>query len=738
MRRTYAAYVALGLGLWPLPLLNVLQVESAAVVSAVAFFVAGWSAVSHFRTEQSGVWRVLGQQEVALLIPLAMLTVSQLWASNCTYTQGVLFYVLFPCVTVVFAVGLAYAITGAGLSRPYLVLGAVGVLVALGGPVYDLGLHPQLYTYNHVFGGVLGPIYDEQLAVRWGLFAFRGLTLLWAGALLLLGRRFRGQGRWWGLPVCVGVIGLVYWFAAPLGINTPAAHLQEELGGHLRTTHFDLYYDPSALDRRAAEALARQHEEDYDYLRRRLDIAPGQGPERIQSYLYPNPDVKARLTGARTTSVTPVWLDQPQVHLLVDRADQSLGHELAHVFSRAYGLPLLRASWAPGLVEGWAVALEPPDPYPSAHDLVSVATTTDTVGGLSTTAHAIADRLTPWGFWTGRSAVSYAAMGSFVGHLLDTYGPAPLKRVYARGNFASVYGRSLDSLAAGWARSLRERPYVSRAAHDLVARQFTRPSLFEKDCPHYVPPHRRHLQAAQRAQRRGDSVAVDKHLRQALDAAPQYAAAHAALARRRLARGAASSVRTQLDTLGVTPQSVSLRLLLGDAFALTGEPKRARRQYRAARAQTPRYAHDTRTRLLLRLPVARRPEVVEVLVGGASPQDQAQHLAGLAADAPAIGAWRALRLQDAHRYASADSLWRRVPTTLAPDWPRAWQTAWDIQRQDWHSAAAYRAGGEEALRRARQLARSASRRAAAHGARGWAATLTARAGQAKRALDARP
>ncbi|HKL87872.1 MAG TPA: hypothetical protein VJ884_02630, partial [Salinibacter sp.] len=94
MRRVYAAYVALGLGLWPLPLLNVLQVESAAVISFVAFFVAGWSAVSQFRMEGSGFLRVLGRQEAALLIPLVMLTVSQFWASNCTYAQGLLFYVL--------------------------------------------------------------------------------------------------------------------------------------------------------------------------------------------------------------------------------------------------------------------------------------------------------------------------------------------------------------------------------------------------------------------------------------------------------------------------------------------------------------------------------------------------------------------------------------------------------------------------------------------------------------------
>jgi hypothetical protein len=675
-----------------------------------------------------------------------MLLVSPLWAPNCTVGQGLLFFLLFPGVTVVFAVALAYALTGTDALPPVLTLAGLGVLVALAGPLYDLGGHPQLYTYNHVFGGVLGPIYDEQLAVRPGLFAFRGLTLLWAGAAALLGGRLRGLGPRWGLPVLALLIGGVYWFAAPLGINTPAGYLQAQLGGHLRTEHFDLYYDPDQLDRRAAAALAADHEAHYAHLRDRLALGPGEGPERIQSYLYPNRDVKARLTGARSTSVTPVWLDRPQVHLLVDRVDPSLGHELAHVFSRPYGLPVLRASWAPGLVEGWAVALEPPDPYPSAHNLVSVATTADSVGALSATADAIADRLTPWGFWTGRSAVSYAAMGSFVQYLLDAYGPDPLKRVYARGNFEAVYGRPLSALAEAWAGTLRNRAVVARAAHDVVVRRFTQPSLFETDCPHYVPPHRRHLQAARRAQRRGDSTAVDRHLHKALSAAPRYEAAHAARARRRLAQGKARAVRAQLDTLDVTSRSIRLQLLLGDAHALTGAPASARRHYAEARALTPHYAHDTRTRLLLRRAVADRPAVVGALTDGTAPRRQARALGALpAADTPPVRAWRALRLQEAHRYARADSLWQGGASPPVPGWPRAWRQAWTIQRKAWHSAAAYRAAqaAEPASRsgplsRSVQHSRTAARMAAARGAADWAGVLEARADRASRLQSAGP
>jgi len=720
MARVCLAYGLLGLALWPVPLLNVLQVESAAVVAFVAFFVAGWAATRRFREGGTSVLWVLGRQEAALLVPLGMLLFAQLWAPNCTLGQGLLFFALFPGVTVVFAVALASFLTGTGMPRPFLALAGLGVFVSLAGPLYDLGLHPQFYTYNHVFGGVLGPIYDEQLAIRWGLFSFRGLTLLWAGAALAAGRLLRGHSGRIGLVVCgVGIAG-AYLFAAPLGLNTTASYLQRQLEGHVRTAHFDLYYDPEQMNRATVTALAEDHEAYYRRLERHLDVEPGAGPDRIQSYLYPHPDAKARLTGARYTSVSPVWLDAPQVHLLVDRAGASLAHELAHVFSRPYGLPILNASWAPGLVEGWAVALEPPEPGPSPHDLVQAAATSGSGASLSLRAEALADRLTPWGFWTGRGAVSYATMGSFVQFLLAEYGPDRLKRVYARGNFEAVYDHSLSTLARKWAAFLEARPLTHRSTHALVARRFAQPSLFETACPHYVPPHRRHLQEARRAHRRGDTTAQGRHLRRAVTAAPQSAAAHAALARHRLAEGRARVVRRQLDSLAARRRTPTIQRLQGDARALRGDSAAARSAYRAAIDEVPRSLPSIRGRLMLRHAVADRPEVVRVLASGDSAARQARALRSTASPpASPVRTWRALRLQDAHRYDAAARVWADARFGPPARWPRAWHASYAIQRDAWAGEAAVRAGWATAG----ALLREATRRAEHHGATEWAQSL---------------
>ena len=633
-------YIGVSLLLWPWPVFGLLHAESAAVVAAVAFFGAGLSSLKLFREGARFRW-VLSRHEAALAVPWALLTLSLLWRPNCGYLQGLLFFVLFPVISVVLAVALAFALSAMPWRRKKMVFCLIGGAILLLAPLYDLGLHPQFYVYNHVFGGVLGPIYDEELALRPGLFWFRGLTLLWAALAYFVGRRKGGKGereresgsreegkrsrgvgkkkgreeqksrrveergrsdepaprpRLFKLlkfpahpprpflhsffpPFIIAIlIAVIYLFAAPLGINTTAGQIERVLGGHRQTPHFDIYYDPDALTPGAVDRLAEDHEYRYAWLAERLETDV-QG--RIQSYLYPDAETKARLTGARYTNVAPVWLRTPQTHVLWPTYSDVFGHELAHVFSREFGLPVLNASLSVGLVEGLAVALEPPDGRPSPKEQVAVALLGQI--GLETEkgdlATALAARLSPFGFWTSRGAVSYTTMGSFVGYLLEAYGPDPLKTVYARGRFEDVYGKPLVDLAREWEGELLGQPVTARSAEALVARRFTIPSLFEQPCPHHVPAYQRLYRAGQVALQAGDTTEAVQRFEASLDRQPAYGAALNAWAQVHLARAAPAAVVARLDTLSDALRSPALALRLGDAYALLGDPKPPRRRY---------------------------------------------------------------------------------------------------------------------------------------------------------------
>ena len=687
-RRVYIAYAIVAGCLWPLPLLNVLHVESSAVVAAAAFFVSGWTACGTFdrRTTLRQWLRITGHLLVPLVVPWGMLTVSMLWAPNCGYVQGLGLFLLFVPVSAVLGTAAAYALTATksadgsapGVRRRGWLM-AAGLVVMVAGPVFDYAFHPQFFSYNHVFGGILGPIYDEQLAIRPGLFWFRGMTVLWAVLLVALGLRRRGWGgrvATAALPVSALLLGVAYVFSTTLGFNVTEASLMRALPGTLQTEHFEIHYDPTAHSPEEVASWGGMQEVAYAELSRRLHADPAK-EERFLTFVYPSPREKARLTGARTTSVAPVWLGRAQSHLLVSRLEASFQHELAHLFSRPYGLPGLRASWSVGLVEGWAVALEPSDARPTPDDMVRVAR--GRLGLGEDLSAAVEARLSPFGFWTDRGAVSYTTMGSFVSYLLRAYGPERLKDVYALADFEDVYGRPLKTLTQEWARSLDRETNVHAEAGRSVTRQFSQLSLFETPCPHFVPRYRRLLQRGQEGLAAQDTSSAERAFRLALQAEPRSASAHVHLARIRLAADSAETVLQQLGNLAKEWHTPSVGVIRADALARLGKPDSARVLYRSVLSGLPVYRDDVWTELALRYLSSSRPELIRVWTSRAPAADQAERFDALASEIADRGSaasdpaavlasvWAARRWSEAHRPEQATAAWSRAHLRVTLD-----------------------------------------------------------------------
>ncbi len=704
-------YGGLGLLLWGVPLFNLLHAESSAVVAGVAFFAAGLSSIALFGRGAS-FRAVLARQEAALLVPWLMLTLTLLWVPNCGYGQGLLFFLLFAPVSVVLAVALAYALSGTQRRFKKTLFVLIGLAVVLLAPLYDLGFHPQFYVYNHVFGGVLGPIYDEELVIRPGLLIFRGLTLLWALLAYQVGRRLRQPAlgstrRFAGIVAVVLSIGVCYLFAVPLGFNAAGWHIQRALGGLHQTPHFDIYYDPASLDAGAVQRVAEDHEFRYAQLAERLEVDV---PGRIRSYLYPDAETKARLTGARTTNVAPVWLRQPQVHVLLPAYESVFAHELAHVFSREFGLPVLNASLSVGLVEGLAVAVEPPDGLPMPHEQVAAAAMQRLAAGIEQTpslADDLSGRLSPLGFWTGRGAVSYTTMGSFVRYLLDAYGPGPLKQVYAWGNFEEVYGKPAEVLGQEWQQVVLAQPVVDRATGDFVSARFSIPSLFEKRCPHYVPSYRRLFRKGVYALAVEDTAQALRHFEAALRRQPAYAPAQAAWAQLRLAEGAAADVLARLDTVSADRLTPALAVRLGDAHAVLGRLEEARAYYEVVLERLPGFAWEAIALVVMRKSLAGEQKILHILTSGGPPEERARRLAAQAPLSPVAGVLAAFFWAEAGQFEQAAERLRTTPVRVDETVSAYRQTVLRWQRLLWLARWSYQAGHPDAAAAyARQAARA--------------------------------
>jgi hypothetical protein len=587
--REALAYAVVCLAMWPVPLLNRLHVESAAVLAVAAFIIGGIAAIHRLPGESTGA--VLLGRLRALAVPLALMLIPMLWAPNCAWTAGVGFFVLFPGISAVFGVSVAAVVVRRGYRRPVLGLLLVGTAIMLAGPVYDLGFHPQFYTYNHVFGGVLGPIYDEQLAIRPGLFVFRCLTLVWA--LLCFAWASGGRVGKWAPLGGLAVLGTTLLAGGALGINTGYDDLRRALPGALFTEHFEIRYDPASTDSLALRSLRDLHEFEYQRIAGLLDQEVG---AQILTLVYPSPSVRAALTGARFTSVAPVWLRQPQVHVEATSAEAVFGHELVHVFSREFGMPLLNASPAVGLVEGLAVALEPPTPRPSVDDLVLVA---GAATGLEASS-ALPDALSPWGFWTGRGGVSYTITGSFVRHLLREYPADLFKEAYRSGSVEAVYGRSVHDLVDDWLGHLSQDQWVDAGAVGRARSRLGATSLFERVCPHYRPEHLRELDRAALAWTEKDTVGALAAVHRALTLAPLDAATISAWTHLNMASGQDDTVRDTLFARSAQDLPVRTAIVRADLLAAS-VPGAAGAEYLAALRRLPLYARGERIDVALRM-----------------------------------------------------------------------------------------------------------------------------------------
>ncbi len=601
-------FTGVSLAMWPIPLLNRLHVESAAVLATAAFFLGGLAALAIFRDQRrvlSGrqVWQVLRGRLGILVLPLVLMLIPMAWAPNCGWPAGTGFFLLFVPISSLGGVSAAAVLHRLGGRRPRGGLLLLGVLILAMGPLWDLGLHPQFYTYNHVFGGVLGPIYDEQLAVRTGLFVFRVLTVLWAlaGLLWASGHAFRAVA-------ILGLVALVYVFSGRLGINTGYEDLQRSLPGVVETPHFRFHYDPSREEPSAIHRMAEMAEFEYQRISVSLET------EILQTtwvFLYPDADTRASLTGARYTSVAPVWLAEPQVHVESGSFEALFPHELVHAFSREFGLPGLRASPAVGLVEGLAVALEPASSRPGPDHLVLASVTATGIDP----SLALAGALSPWGFWTGRGGVSYTVTGSFVSWLLSTYEVSRFKEAYQSGDLASAYGVATEKLVSRWMASLQARTWVDAESVRRARTRLGAPSLFERTCPHYRPPAIRLLDQARTFRTRGDSLGASRATSRAMALAPQDPAVVTAWVLDRKAAGDLAALGDTLLERDPERLPVTAAVVRSDCIAAGGDAVRAGEAYRAILARLPGYAREEGLAVALRLAAVGDPAVASWLLG---------------------------------------------------------------------------------------------------------------------------
>ena len=445
---------------------------------------AAWCSVS------ADLGRLLG-------IALSIGVIQALLGTSCDPFEGIVYFFIFAVGTVPLLAATVVLVHGGVGPRWRLLVGYGVVALSVLRALLWLALQPAIQVYEPFVGWFAGSIYDEALVdlLTHGWFRVGCVGL----AVALMGTRQWVATR---QPVAfrLALVGLVVLFSVyaqrqELGIERSRSWIIRELGGHVRTAHFDIFFDAASTSDAALREMVYDHEARYRELRSFWGIEPRQ---RLRSFVYASRDQKGEMMGGRNTLVAKIWLGE--MHIVWDGiGDSMLVHEMAHLFLKDAGSgPLRLASrWnvipMMALVEGAAGAAEwhssdlDEHAWSAAMHRLNLAETMDELLG-------------PAGFWSAPSGRAYTLTSSFCRWLIEAHGPERFLQAYATGNFSDVYGRSLSELSTEWSSWLVSYP-LDESMLALASYRFDRPSIFGKRCARQVATRFEEAQGHIRARR---------------------------------------------------------------------------------------------------------------------------------------------------------------------------------------------------------------------------------------------
>ncbi len=423
-----------------------------------------------------------------LLIPLIVGGLNVFFVKNCAIAEGAFYYILHPLVTAFWSIALSM-ICCVLARRPFRLYATILVLTLLY-PFYIGYVSPQIYSYNFIYGFFPGISYDEVVRITPTLILFRCITIAMAFMFLLVAslviqksspdRKFHEkimslfspfQPKTTQLSALVLVIGLiVVWvIRVPLGFETSEASIRKTLSSHIQTEHFTIYYAPASFSHDEIQWVAALHEFRYEQVCTALHVTI---PVSMTSYIYPDEDTKREAIGTSTTNIAKPW--RKEIHLDVHSWQETLKHEIVHVVAGEFGMPVIKAHYHIGLVEGLAMAIDGEYGNRTLHEYAAAIKTFHLINNPGSL-------ITPIGFATHGSSLSYVLMGSFCRYLLDRYGVVRFKELYGGSSVEKVYGTSYQNLVDEW-QSFLDRIVVPGSWKDHVEFYFNRPSIFAKEC----------------------------------------------------------------------------------------------------------------------------------------------------------------------------------------------------------------------------------------------------------------
>lgn len=507
----------------------------------------------------------------SLVASFTMVALCAIPAWNCISLRGFQLFLLLPVTSAVVGCGLGYLVA-AVFSRFAWVALVIILAISLVLNLLWIKLQVPIYVYSIFWGYFPGPIYDEWIPVTATLWIHRLWSLIFALLFVVIAQMWRSRPHidrkyLYYFTAAFVVILAIYGMRFRIGFDAGYDEVKKELGGEIRSEDIDLIFDVT-LDNKEIKrmmGLANFYHEQICVL---LDI---NNKRQVTIYIYKDERQKKQLMGAGRTNFAKIFNDE--IHVNYEDAESILKHEITHVLANDFGNPYYGTGRI-GFLEGTAVATEWNENYFTPHEWAAALKKQNKLPD-------IVSLVGPRGFFANAAGMSYTVSGSFTRYLIDTYGPALLKRAYYEEDIQNVYGLPADTLSERWKIFLDGIPVT---AEDVkLAAILIQPAIFQKRCPHYVADI---LEDANTEYGNGNYTGAERALQKALTVDKGNYRILMHLIRSRYYAGALTPALRDVDSLLTLDHinytsRAALGLLRGDLFLRLRDLDSAQAQYRS-------------------------------------------------------------------------------------------------------------------------------------------------------------
>lgn len=457
-----------------LPLTSTFGYEFAAFNGLILCISAGLYTINAFHKSVFVLTELIKNLFILFLIPLIISVINSIFTMFCSFVDGIIFYLLIVSVSIVYGTALAFLINFTIRRFAKLLFFTVIIFVALI-PILEIYFNPQVYFYSPLIGFFPGNIYDEGLSADWELFFHQLLVITFSLLIIYFIQKQKTlvlKSKFLFVAAILIVVSLFQYLSPYLGFTTTFTKLNSVLFKQIESESLVLHYE--RIDSTEAELIALNQEYYYSELSDQLGVKPS---KKINVYLFNNREQKKILFGAGNADVAKPW--QYSIYISADSWQNTLKHELAHIFAAEFGSGILKiaSGFNAALIEGMAESLDGFSNDISIKDMTSLAYNNGYVVDVKSL-------FTGLSFFKDNSSLAYTYSGAFIQYLTDEYGIEKVKEFYNNGDFESVFKTKIEVAQKEFDKSIISPELSNKKA--MADYYFGKLSIIQKVCPRYI------------------------------------------------------------------------------------------------------------------------------------------------------------------------------------------------------------------------------------------------------------